>query len=159
MKTSAKTWLRGDPDRPVPADDPERPDLLRRYVGPTHEPLWFYRIRGSCTPAEEARSRGYATAENVEVMHRLGLQYARELHRRGMRVSVYVGGTMFTEYFFQEVPEARGWARSAASVEQVRCDEENHPSSQADVTIEAGEAVFRMFTPRVYGLARVRFGR
>jgi hypothetical protein len=110
MKTSAKTWLRGDPDRPVPADDPERPDLLRRYVGPTHEPLWFYRIRGSCTPAEE-------------------------------------------------VPEARGWARSAASVEQVRCDEENHPSSKADVTIEAGEAVFRMFTPRVYGLARVRFGR
>jgi len=45
-------------------------------------------------------------------------RYARELHRRGMMISVYVGGTMFTEYFFKEVPEARAWAR---------CDQDGQP--------------------------------
>ena len=131
-----KRFLRGDPDRPFPTDRARIAELLKRFVPPTHEPLWFYRIRGSCSPAEAARSRGYTAEANIEVMHELGLhmpkraeffkgiglererphidrivRYARELHRRGMMVSVYVGGTLFTEYFFKEVPEARDWVR------------------------------------------------
>lgn len=133
---TSKRYLRGDPDRPLPTDLAEIERLRKQYASPTHEPLWFYRIRGTCSPAEEAISRGYTSAENVELMHKMGLhmpkraeffkgiglvrerpfidrivRYARELHKRGMMISVYVGGTMFTEYFFKEVPEARDWAR------------------------------------------------
>jgi hypothetical protein len=46
---------------------------------------------------------------------------------------------------------------TGAVVECVRCDEEGHPREKAPVTLEGGEAVFRMFTPKVYGLAQVRF--
>jgi hypothetical protein len=42
-------------------------------------------------------------------------------------------------------------------VECVHCDEEGHLREKGAVTIEGGEAVFRMFTPKVYGLAQVRF--
>jgi len=31
------------------------------------------------------------------------------MHQLGMKVSVYVGGTMFTETLYREVPEARNW--------------------------------------------------
>jgi len=134
--TDQPTPLRGDPDRPFNADPAQAEQLRRQLVLPTHEPLWFYRLRGTGTPAEEARSRGYRETANIEVMAGLGLHmperceffkgvglvrerphheqviaYARELHRRGMLVSVYVGGTMFTDYFFKEVPEAVEWAR------------------------------------------------
>jgi hypothetical protein len=36
---------------------------------------------------------------------------ARRMHAHGMRVSVYVGGTLFSDSFFREVPAARGWCR------------------------------------------------
>ncbi len=41
--------------------------------------------------------------------------------------------------------------KNGAVVECVRCDEEGHPREKTPVTIAAGEAVFRMFTPKVYG--------
>ncbi len=139
MTKTSKTntpFLRGDPDRPFPTNQTKIAGLVKRYKMHTHEPLWFYRIRGSCTPKEEARSREYTSAENAEILSKLGItildraeffkgiglvrekaqmarisRFARELHSRGVMISVYVGGTMFTEYFFKEVPEARGWAR------------------------------------------------
>lgn len=129
-------YLRGDPDRPFPTDLAQIKELRKQYKSPTHEPLWFYRIRGTCSPKEKALYHDYQTIENIEVMQKLGIhmpkrahlfkgiglererpyieetiKYARELHKRGMLVSVYVGGTMFTEYFFKEVPEAVKWAR------------------------------------------------
>ena len=39
------------------------------------------------------------------------------MHQLGMKVDLYVGGTMFTETLYQELPEARNWAtRPAQSV-------------------------------------------
>lgn len=143
-KANGPKPLRGDPDLPFPTDPERIRGLLAKLVEPTHEPLWFYRIRGTGTAVEQAQSVGYKTPENVEVMHQLGMQlperaeffkglglererpyhdavvaYAKELHRRGMMVSVYVGGTMFTEYFFKEVPEAVNWARVDQAGNQV----------------------------------------
>jgi len=136
MAVTTRKWLRGDPDRPFPTDLDALNELKKRYVGPTHEPLWFYRNRGSANPAEEARTRDYQSAENIEIMAQMGLHrpgrahffkafgldrerpyidktiaYARELHKHGILVSVYVGGTIFTDYFFKEVPEAIHWMR------------------------------------------------
>lgn len=131
-----KKWLRGDPDRPFPTNLEELNRLAKETVFPTHEPIWFYRNRGTASPKEKHRALNYQTPENVEKMCRLGLHipkrahffkgfgllrerpfiektiaYARQLHKRGMMISVYVGGTMFTDYFFKEVPEAVEWAR------------------------------------------------
>lgn len=50
----------------------------------------------------------------------LGLEYekpeiertrkaAAEMHKHGMKVSLYMAGTMFVETFYREVPEAKGW--------------------------------------------------
>ncbi len=132
-----KKWLRGDPDRPFPTDLEQLNALKARCVAPTHEPIWFYRNRGSVSPAEELRTQLYQTPENVEVMAAMGLhvpkrahffkgfglererpfidqtiEYARRLHGRGMLVSVYVGGTLFPEYFLKEVPQASEWFRT-----------------------------------------------
>ncbi len=131
-----KKWLRGDPDRPFPKDIDALNKLAAETIFPTHEPIWFYRNRGTSTPADKKRALGYTTAENVEKLCRLGLHmpkrahffkgfglvrerpfiekviaYSKELHKRGMMISVYVGGTIFTDYFFKEVPEAIHWAR------------------------------------------------
>jgi hypothetical protein len=134
--TVLPSLLRGAPNRPYPTDPATIEDLLRRRKPNTHEPLWFYRIRGTCSPREEALWRDYPTAENAAILRDLGvailqradffkgvglvrerpsmeriIRFARELHQRGVMISVYVGGTMMTEYFFKEVPEARDWAR------------------------------------------------
>ena len=131
-----KRLLRGDPDRPFLTDPVKIEELLKRLKPHTHEPLWFYKIRGTASPKEKALSRDYPTAENAEILKELGvailsradffkgaglererphieriIKFARELHQRGVMISVYVGGTMMTEYFFKEVPEARDWAR------------------------------------------------
>jgi len=133
---SQTKWLRGDPDRPFPTDLDALNEMKARYVRPTHEPIWFYRNRGSATPAEKHRAVAYKSDENIDLMARMGLhmpqraqffkgfglqrerpfidetiRYARKLHERGMLVSVYVGGTVFTDYFFKEVPEAVEWCR------------------------------------------------
>ncbi|MCD6365401.1 MAG: beta-galactosidase [Planctomycetes bacterium] len=132
----SKKWLRGDPDRPFPKDLDKLNELRKRMVSPTHEPLWFYRNRGTACPAQEQHALTYQTMENIEIMAEMGLHrpkrahffkglglkrerpfidktiaYAKELHDRGMLVSVYVGGTIFTDYFFKEVPEAIDWCR------------------------------------------------
>ena len=133
---SQTKWLRGDPDRPFPADLDRLNELKARYVHPTHEPIWFYRNRGSATPQEKHRAVAYKSDENIALMAGMGLhvpqraqffkglglqrerpfideivRYARQLHERGILVSVYVGGTVFTDYFFKEVPEAVDWCR------------------------------------------------
>lgn len=131
-----KKWLRGDPDRPFPQDIDALNKLAAETVFPTHEPIWFYRNRGTASPAEKHRAIHYKDPENIDKLCRLGMYmpkraqffkgfglvrerpyideivtYAKELHQRGMMISIYVGGTMFTDYFFKEVPEAIHWAR------------------------------------------------
>ena len=34
---------------------------------------------------------------------------AEQMHKLGMKVSLYMGGTMFTETLYRELPEAKGW--------------------------------------------------
>jgi hypothetical protein len=128
-------WLRGDPKRPFPTDLKLLNELEEKMVSPSHEPEFFGVNKGTMT-LKQARSRNYQSIENIEVMSEMGLhmprrahffkgaglkmekdsiqktvKYAKELHARGMLVSVYVGGTMFTDYFFKEVPEAVNWLR------------------------------------------------
>ena len=146
--TTAKKWLRGDPDRPFPEDWRKLAELHADIIPPTNEPLWFYRNRGTCSPAQLYRMENFQNVDNVEKMAALGLhmpqrtfffkglgiererpyfdkvvRYAAELHKRGILVSVYVGGTLFTDYFFKEVPEARGWCRR---------DMDGHPVTYGD---------------------------
>jgi hypothetical protein len=118
----------------------EERDLLQRVVWPTHEPLAFLRRRGGLKRGYEATYERYHTAENTAMLARLlgpggmvtihfykgmGLKHeaeemercyalAREMHRRGMGVCVYLGGTMHTETMYQDHPEAREWACVAA---------------------------------------------
>ena len=127
----------GDNDAPVLLDPEEIRELLSRVAWPSHEPIQFLRRRGSVSPADEEHYRRFHTVENLETMRRLGIRMpkrfhlfkgfglsyerpeiektiecARWLHEHGMKVSVYVGGTLFSDYFFKEVPEAVNWLRS-----------------------------------------------
>jgi hypothetical protein len=68
-----KRLLRGDPDRPFLTDPVKIGELLKRLKPHTHEPLWFYKIRGTASPSEKALSRDYPTAENAEILKELGV--------------------------------------------------------------------------------------
>lgn len=136
---SAATKLIGDPNRPaseILTDQNQIQELLKKIVWPSHEPIQFYRYRGTATPADEEKYVKFHTLENIEAMHKLGclmpkrfhllkgfgliherseidktIQCAKWLHERGMKISIYIGGTLFTSYFFKEVPEAINWRR------------------------------------------------
>jgi hypothetical protein len=172
--STVKKWLRGDPDRPFPQDLARLQKLKGEIIFPTHEPLWFYRNRGTCTAADRRRIGGFQDPRNVAKMAALGLhmpqrtfffkgiglererpyidktiRYARELHKRGMLVSVYVGGTIFTDYFFKEVPEAREWCRK---------DQDGHPVTYADYQLMRwfpclNNPGYRAYTKRVLDIA------
>ena len=114
----------------------EEQELLKQVVWPSHEPLAFLRRRGGLKRGYEADYERYHTPENVAVVARLlgpggmhiihfykgmGLKHeaaemercyvlAREMHRRGLGVCVYIGGTMHTETMYADHPEARDWA-------------------------------------------------
>ena len=111
-------FLRGDPDRPFPKDWKAVAALEEQYIGSTHEPLWFYRNRGTGSPREIKLATTYQNPENIDILEKMGvtfmtrahffkgaglvrergsiektIAYAKELHKRGIRVSVYIGGT------------------------------------------------------------------
>jgi hypothetical protein len=99
----------------------------------THEPLAFLLRRGSHYEDEPQRYERMYKRKNIERMAAagvrfgrlffykgLGLEYERPLmeqsrraagimHELGMKVSLYMAGTMFAETLFREVPEARDW--------------------------------------------------
>jgi len=133
---SATKWLRNDPNRPFPTDLSQIQAAAAKVFWPTHEPVWFYRNRGNADAKALQRALNYQTPQNVALMAATGIQmplrahffkgaglqrerssiektiqYSRLLHDQGMLISVYVGGTMFTDYFFKEVPEAVNWVR------------------------------------------------
>ena len=62
-----KKHLRGDPDLPFNNDPAEIESLLKRHVPVTHEPLWFYRSRGTSSPAQEKHWHDCTSIENIEV--------------------------------------------------------------------------------------------
>lgn len=99
----------------------------------THEPIHFNLRRGRGSEDMMERYLKQHERENLERMARLGSRYGRLhfykgfgldfempemrraataaelMHELGMKVSLYVGGTMFIETFFREIPEAVNW--------------------------------------------------
>ena len=131
-----KDVVLGDNDAEVLTDPKEIGELLEKVAWPSHEPIQFLRRRGTVSPADEERYVRLHRPESLEAMHRLGIRLpkrfhlfkgfgieheraeiektiecARWLHAHGMKISVYVGGTMFSDSFFKEVPEAVNWTR------------------------------------------------
>jgi len=107
--------------------------IASAIVWPNHEPLVFYLRRGRMAENWPEIYESQHTPENVRLMADAGVKYGRlhfykglglemempeirksmgmaELMRaHGMKVSLYVAGTMFTEAFYREVPEAESW--------------------------------------------------
>ena len=111
----------------------EKTELAKDVVWLTHEPLEFLERRGDHFDDEAGRYDRMYTPENLKRMAAAGVRYGRLyfykgfglefekanmekdrqaaaiMHQLGMKVSVYVGGTMFTETLYREVPEAKIW--------------------------------------------------
>jgi hypothetical protein len=108
-------------------------ELTSEVVWLTHEPLGFLLRRGDHFDDEPAHYRRMLEPDNVKRMRAadvvygriffykgFGLDYEKPdmekakraadlMHTLGMKVSLYVGGTMFTETFYKETPEAIDW--------------------------------------------------
>ena len=99
----------------------------------THEPLDFLLRRGDHGDDEPTRYARMVDPDNIKriadagvIWSRIffykgfGLEYEKPhidqakraadlMHQLGMKVSLYVGGTMFTETLYREIPEAENW--------------------------------------------------
>ena len=99
----------------------------------THEPLNFLLRRGDHFDDEAKQYAKMGSPENIRLMAQGGVRYAmvyfykgmglaterpamveskriaEELHKNGIKVGLYIGGTMFTETLYHERPEARQW--------------------------------------------------
>ena len=109
-------------------------ELTKDVTWLTHEPLDFLLRRGGDHFNDEpAHYRRMLEPDNIKRMadagvvfgriffyKGFGLEYERPhmeqsrraaelMHRLGMKVSLYIGGTMFTETLYRELPEAQGW--------------------------------------------------
>lgn len=108
-------------------------EMVKDVTWFTHEPLAFLLRRGSHYEDEPQLYEQMYTRENIERMAAagvrfgrlyfykgFGLEYERPLmeksrcaaeimHELGMKVSLYMAGTMFAETLFREVPEAKDW--------------------------------------------------
>jgi len=99
----------------------------------THEPLDFLFRRGDHFDDESARYQRMIEPENLKRMAAAGVRFGRIyfykgfgpeyeranmeqdkrtaeiMHQLGMKVGLYMGGTMFTETLYRELPDARNW--------------------------------------------------
>ena len=99
----------------------------------THEPMEFLARRGDHYNDDPERYARMNDPENIRHMGRagvkygliyfykgFGLEYEREnmeqakrtvklMHENGMKVGIYIGGTMFTETLYREQPKAQDW--------------------------------------------------
>jgi hypothetical protein len=99
----------------------------------THEPVVYWLRHGGHGDDEFARYERMLQPNNFKRMAEAGVQFGRiffykgfglayerphieqarraaeQMHQLGMKVSLYVAGTMFTEALYREVPEARTW--------------------------------------------------
>ncbi|MBN2288912.1 MAG: beta-galactosidase [Candidatus Glassbacteria bacterium] len=111
----------------------EKQELAEKVVWFSHEPLMFSRRRGRMYEDQAQVYQHQHDPENVRLMAALGARYGRLhfykgigletempeirnsmrtaalMHQLGMKVSLYVGGTMFIETFYRETPEAVSW--------------------------------------------------
>ncbi len=111
----------------------ENRQLTENITWLTHEPLDFLLRRGDHFDDEPERYARMGDPENIQHMADAGVRYAMiyfykgfgleyerpsmeqskriadELHRHGIKVGLYIGGTMFTETLYHELPEAQNW--------------------------------------------------
>ena len=111
----------------------ENQKLMENVTGLTHEPLDFLLRRGDHFDDEPERYARMADPENIQRMAAAGVGYATiyfykgfgleyerasmeqskrlagELHRHGIKVGLYIGGTLFTETLYHELPQAQNW--------------------------------------------------
>jgi len=105
----------------------------KEIAWPIHEPLWFYLRRGHHSVDWIENYHKQHSPENIKNMAVLGvrmrrlpfykgfgLEFEKEgiedtkrtaslMHKYGMKVSAYIGGTMFSETLFREQPNAVNW--------------------------------------------------
>jgi hypothetical protein len=108
-------------------------EMTRDVVWLTHEPIEFLLRRGDHSDNEAEHYQRMLDPENIKRMAAAGVTYgriffykgfgleferphmeqarqaARLMHELGMKVSLYMGGTMFVETFFRETPAAANW--------------------------------------------------
>lgn len=117
-------------------------EMAAKIVWPNQEPTMFMLRRGNHSEDIIESNEQQHDAGNIELMAKVGVRSARLhfwkglgletqmpgirqsqkmaelMHQHGMKVSLYVGGTMFIETFYREVPEAVQWEQR---------DQLNHP--------------------------------
>ncbi|HWB82506.1 MAG TPA: beta-galactosidase [Bryobacteraceae bacterium] len=108
-------------------------EMTRGVTWFTHEPLFFLLRRGDHFDDEPQRYEQMYEPANIRRMAAAGVRYARMMfykgfglsyeqadmnrdieaaklmHQLGMKVSLYMAGTMFTETLYHEIPEAKNW--------------------------------------------------
>jgi len=108
-------------------------ELAGGVISLTHEPLDFLLRRGDHFDDETARYEHMYDPDNLKRMAAagvrwgrlyfykgFGLQYERTnmdkhvraaalMHQLGVKVALYMAGTMFTETLYHEIPEAKNW--------------------------------------------------
>jgi hypothetical protein len=111
----------------------ENRQLTTNITWLTHEPLDFLLRRGDHFDNEPDRYAQMGDPENIKRMADAGVRYAMiyfykgfgleyerpsmsqakriadELHKNGIKVGLYIGGTMFTETLYRELPKAKNW--------------------------------------------------
>ncbi len=99
----------------------------------THEPIEFLMRRGGHFDNEPQRYEDMCSPDNIVNMAKAGVKWGRIffykgfgleyempnikkaiatadiMHKQGMKVSIYMAGTMFTETLYREVPQAVNW--------------------------------------------------
>lgn len=114
-------------------------EITKGVSWPNHEPLIFYLRRGRRAENWPEIYERQHTPENIRAMAEAGVRYGRlhfykgfgldmegpeiektrqmaeRMHRHGMKVSLYVAGTMFVEAFRREVPESVNWEQRDAN--------------------------------------------
>ena len=108
-------------------------EQTRGVVWTTHEPIDFLLRRGEHEADIEEHYATMLSPANIQKMADAGVKWGRlffykgfgieyerpameqskrvadQMHKLGMKVSLYMGGTMFTETLYRELPEAKGW--------------------------------------------------
>ena len=111
----------------------QKTELNQGITWLTHEPLDFLLRRGDHFDDEPERYRKMTDPDNLKRMADAGIRYGRIyfykglgreyerpnmeqdkrtaalMHQLGMKVDLYIGGTMFAETLYRELPKARNW--------------------------------------------------
>ncbi|HTW93772.1 MAG TPA: hypothetical protein VMD30_03190 [Tepidisphaeraceae bacterium] len=151
--------------------------LARGITWLTHEPIEFIIRRDGEKPGLAEQYRRMCDPENIKQMAAAGVRWGRiffykgfglqyekahmgiarrvvdQMHSLGMKVSLYVGGTMFYETLYKEIPEAAGW-------EQRDCF--NRPVPYENQTFRRfacpNEPAYRAYIKRVLDIGVGEFG-